>query len=372
MGKKSGPKAPPAPDPKVTAAAQGAANVDTAIAQQFMNMIGSEGPYGTISYTPTGAQTSVGTGDNQRTIDQYKQITNFTPQGQRIFDLENAITEGSLGLGNRQIDAIGQNLQDRFSLDQFGDLPQSGTYGEEAQRYADQLYTGMTRRLDDRFGRDEESLRTRLANQGLDMGSEAYRNALQDFSQNRDDAYLSAMTEAERMRGAEQNRLFGLDLTGRQQGIQETLTERTQPINELAALLGNSGGVALPGFTAQAPQTGIANTDIIGPTMAAYNAKMNAYNQQSANSADTMGSLFGLAGTLGKAAMPFILSDDRAKEDINRVGTLANGLPVYLFRYKGDPQIHMGVMAQDVEKDNPEAVIEINGIKHVNYERAVQ
>jgi len=29
----------------------------------------------------------------------------------------------------------------------------------------------------------------------------------------------------------------------------------------------------------------------------------------------------------------------------------------------------MGVMAQDVEMVNPEAVVEINGIKHVDYNR---
>jgi hypothetical protein len=44
-----------------------------------------------------------------------------------------------------------------------------------------------------------------------------------------------------------------------------------------------------------------------------------------------------------------------------------NGLPLYTYRYKGKPDLHMGVMAQDVEKVKPEAVVEINGIKHVNY-----
>jgi hypothetical protein len=51
-------------------------------------------------------------------------------------------------------------------------------------------------------------------------------------------------------------------------------------------------------------------------------------------------------------------------------GTLDNGLPVYTYRYLGNPQIEMGLMAQDVELVNPEAVEEISGFKAVHYGRA--
>lgn len=60
-------------------------------------------------------------------------------------------------------------------------------------------------------------------------------------------------------------------------------------------------------------------------------------------------------------------SDRRVKKDIDKVGNLDNGLPVYQFKYKGTDRLEMGVMAQDVEIVNPDAVIEINGIKHVDY-----
>ena len=65
-------------------------------------------------------------------------------------------------------------------------------------------------------------------------------------------------------------------------------------------------------------------------------------------------------------------SDIRIKENISRVGKLDNGLPVYLFNYKGSDISQIGLMAQDVEKVNQEAVIEINGIKHVYYGKAVK
>jgi hypothetical protein len=64
-------------------------------------------------------------------------------------------------------------------------------------------------------------------------------------------------------------------------------------------------------------------------------------------------------------------SDSRLKTDIKRVGTLDNGLPVYTFRYHGDPQVHMGLMAQDVEVTNPDAVeLHESGFKMVHYDKA--
>ena len=66
------------------------------------------------------------------------------------------------------------------------------------------------------------------------------------------------------------------------------------------------------------------------------------------------------------------LSDRRAKEDIEQVGTLFDGTPVYRFRYIGQPAMQIGLMAQDVEKIAPEAVSEINGVKFVNYQIATE
>jgi len=50
-------------------------------------------------------------------------------------------------------------------------------------------------------------------------------------------------------------------------------------------------------------------------------------------------------------------SDSRLKADITPIGTAANGLPLYSFRYIGLPQVYSGVMAQDVLMHTPEAVI---------------
>jgi len=78
-----------------------------------------------------------------------------------------------------------------------------------------------------------------------------------------------------------------------------------------------------------------------------------------------------IAGGIGNL-LKFLPSDMRLKEDIALVGTLFDGTPVYGYRYKGAPAYHIGLMAQDVEKTNPGAVIEINGYKAVDYRAATE
>jgi hypothetical protein len=62
-------------------------------------------------------------------------------------------------------------------------------------------------------------------------------------------------------------------------------------------------------------------------------------------------------------------SDIRLKTDIERVGTAANGLPLYTFRYIGGDAVYQGVMAQDVLEVFPEAVSTMpNGFLGVRYD----
>lgn len=65
-------------------------------------------------------------------------------------------------------------------------------------------------------------------------------------------------------------------------------------------------------------------------------------------------------------------SDRELKEEISQVGTLFDGTPVYGYRYKGAPAYHIGLMAQDVERIAPHAVIEIGGFRAVDYRAATE
>lgn len=81
----------------------------------------------------------------------------------------------------------------------------------------------------------------------------------------------------------------------------------------------------------------------------------------------------GIASGIGQIAGQGIgllaaFSDRRLKTDIKLIGKTGMGLNKYSFRYKSDPStVHIGVMADEVEKVKPEAVTEINGYKAVYY-----
>ena len=61
-------------------------------------------------------------------------------------------------------------------------------------------------------------------------------------------------------------------------------------------------------------------------------------------------------------------SDARLKEEIQRVGTTAAGLPLYRFRYRGRPGLYEGVMAQDLLSTRPDAVaVGADGYYRVDY-----
>jgi hypothetical protein len=81
-----------------------------------------------------------------------------------------------------------------------------------------------------------------------------------------------------------------------------------------------------------------------------YQARMTANNA-------LMSGLFQLGGAAIGTMGPPTPSDRRLKRDIKRVGTMANGLPVYEYRYVWGRKRHIGVMAQDVLKAGINAVV---------------
>jgi hypothetical protein len=52
------------------------------------------------------------------------------------------------------------------------------------------------------------------------------------------------------------------------------------------------------------------------------------------------------------------------------VGETNDGQPIYRFNYKGEKKTQLGLIAQEVEKDHPEAVGESQGYKTVDYKKA--
>jgi endosialidase-like protein len=71
-----------------------------------------------------------------------------------------------------------------------------------------------------------------------------------------------------------------------------------------------------------------------------------------------------------KVSAPVVPSDVRLKRDIVQIGQLANGLPIYRYRYLWDDALYVGVMAQDIAATVPEAVVRgSDGYLWVAYDR---
>ena len=82
-----------------------------------------------------------------------------------------------------------------------------------------------------------------------------------------------------------------------------------------------------------------------------------------ANRAAGAGNIMNTALSVGKLA----LCDRRYKENIEKAGTLNNGLDVYWFNYIGDDQRQLNVMADEVQDLYPKAVHEIDGVMYVDH-----
>ena len=96
------------------------------------------------------------------------------------------------------------------------------------------------------------------------------------------------------------------------------------------------------------------------------NAQTSVYNTATNAQGEFLGSVLGAAGTLGAAAMT--PSDRRLKKNIRLLGSRDDGINVYEFEYLWSDTKHVGVMADEVERVIPAAVMTMpNGYKAVNY-----
>lgn len=329
MGKGSAPKPP---DPKETGAAQTGTNIGTAIANNMMGMVDQTNPYGSVSYDQTGTYVYDDPYTNQSyDIPTFSSTVSLSPEQQAIQDQNQGAQLNLAGMANDQSAFV------RDYLAEPADFDTSAIEGR-----LDEL---GRQRIDPRFAREEDALRTRLANQGIGPGSEAYNREMEAFNQNRNDAYNS------------------LYLTGRSQAFNELATMRNQPLNEIIGMLSGTQ-IQSPGQANFQPQ-GAATTDYASLINENYNQRYNNWQQQQASSGALLGGLFKGIGTLAT------LSDRRMKTNIKQVGTYGK-LPVYSFEYTHQRGTHVGFMADEVAKIAPDAVVRIGGLDHVDYGKAME
>ena len=382
MGK-SAPKPPAPPDPAATAQAQSAANAEAVRESALVNQIGQVTPFGQVQFSG-----DIGTPGRTMT-------TTVGPDALAAIRSQEDIARDLSRAGEFQAQRVASTVGRPFTLDglpEAGQAPQFGGLNLEGPQVnnesRDRAEAALLGRLEPLLERQRQSQRTQLANQGINLGGEAFSRANQDLGRVQTDARLAAIAAAGQegardfgMRSQAfqqgnqalaqnlglQGQQFGLQNAARAQGLNETLLQRSQPINELAALLQGSPAVSAPNFGGPA-QFQIAPGDFQGAAQNAFMGQQNAFNQQTASRNANFGALAGLGGSLGAAALPLMFpSDRRLKRDIIRIGTWALGLPLYLFRYLWSDDVQIGVMADEVLHVKPSAVYEVDGYLAVDY-----
>jgi hypothetical protein len=241
MGKS---KAPPPPD-----------YTGQAIAQGNSSKYSESSPFGEVSWAirPGADPRNPQPGD-------YIRNTTLAPQQQQLYD-QNVGNQLSIGLAGKSL---------------VGDLNNGG----DTQGTQDALYRRATQYYDKNFDRSEASLETKLQNQGVTQGSEAYNNAMDQFGQQKQGAYADATDRS----------IVQAD------GIRNTNLNNS--VARLAQIMAMSRGES----PTSGNSAGGAGLDLMGSTNAQYQAQLggvNANNAEAAGTASTVGSLAMMAAAFG-------------------------------------------------------------------------
>ena len=376
---------PPPTPPRETSAAQTGANISTAIANNFMgnaNLIGADGSTQTTNQTGTYTFTDPYT-NMAYDIPTFTRTEALSPVRQQTLAQSNQANLNLATLGANTSQQLIGNMQKQLTADSLGprpDMPQLRTsydtdFTADRQRTEDALFS----RINPKLAQDRAALETQLSNQGIKLGSSAYDRAMGNFGQQSNDARMGAILAS----GQEQSRLadlarqsanfgnsaqvdqFNTGMSGRASQMQEAFALDNQPINKAMALASGTQ-VAMPQFqafnSARIPTTD--NAGIINN----YDAQQfQRWQAEENNNQRMMGGLMGMGGQIGAAALPLMFSDERLKENIEKVGKL-DGHSLYRYNYKGHDKEHIGVMAQEVEKKRPDAVHKTaGGVRVVDY-----
>lgn len=135
----------------------------------------------------------------------------------------------------------------------------------------------------------------------------------------------------------------------------------------LAGQYGSSaGGLYSGGTTALGNQAAALNVGA-SALNSGFQNQMAGYQSEVQQQQNLWNGIGKIVGGLGSA---WIMSDRRLKEDDEIVGHIG-ALPVHSFRYRGDPERHVGYMADEVARIDPRAVaMTDSGYRAVDYNRA--
>lgn len=266
------PKSPAVPDFAGLAGQQSQLNNQSALDTSKINTPNESNPWGSISrtYDP-------GSG-------QWSYNTQLSAPQQQLLGNEQAFDLSATGKARSVLDSLPTGGVDTSG---FADRVSNVTAGTDRDALTDALYQRNTRLMDPQWQRQEDATLTRLLNQGITQGSEAYNNAMSDFGNARESAYSGARLDAIAGAGAEMDRDFGRGLTNaqlanavRDSQFGEALTQRSLPYSDLAAIMGQYGGVQTPQFGGAVSQAQYSAPNIYGAATDTFSAQQQQYQQK--------------------------------------------------------------------------------------------
>jgi len=297
------PSPPPPPDPYKVSAADQQGNTGTAIAQTWLNNANTYNPYGSSTWQRTGTQFTKDAQGKDIEIPTFTNYQTLSPTEQAKYDMESGLALQMGDIANSQLGRLDEALREPINMD---GLPEEQRLSGDYTAYRDRAEQALRQRMSPELDRLAAADRTRLANQGVRMGSVAYDRGEEQIARNRNDAELAIIAAG----GSEADRALQHDLasvdasaTARERALQERLLQRNQPLNEIAALMSGSQ-VNSPQFTAYKPGT-IAPTSVGDNIWKEYQAKMQNWQIQQQQRQASLGGLFGLGGSLLKLGFGF-------------------------------------------------------------------
>lgn len=361
MGKKSAP--PPPPNYQAQAEATAKSSQEAQTRADWSNRPDQVDMYGNKTSWSNQAAIDPSTGQS---VTKWTQNTTLSPDQQAAVDSEMAIGRGLMGTAQGMLGRAGDAVSKDFdwqNLQAMGQVPKTGALQGAGQGIMGGLNTGAlgampTADADERlrieaqlFGRMEPmhknaqaGLEAQLFNKGMTRGSEQWNREMQRLGDQQSRERFNALE----MGGQEQQRQFGMQMQGREQGwgemlgagqfqnqaqaqgfgqqatqssqnfsqemqaanyqnqlrqqqIAEQQTARQMPLNELNAFMS--------GQQVAAPQFGNFNTsqaagavDYTGAAKDQYSSGMDAYN---AKQKQQQGMMSGITSIAGAGIMAF-------------------------------------------------------------------
>jgi len=211
-------------------------------AQTFANRPDQNNAWGSTSWdnTPTW---DPATGQY---VNKWTQTETLAPAQQAMLDSQNRVGQGRNVLAEGAMARAWDDYSNPMDFDQFGEIVGFDPT-QQRQTAEDNAYQKQANRLDNRFGGEQDALLTRLRNQGLGPGDQAYDAAMYNFNTGKNDAYEQARLGST----AEGRNEYGVAM----QGNQLANALRTQGINE---------GVDMRNFNLTEAERLAAGTQIAG------------------------------------------------------------------------------------------------------------